>query len=247
MNVIVNDLSFQYSFYTQEQALEKCLKFIDICHELESGRLKNVEKLLVIDNIEVGYEIAPGCSFMKLLQRVLPREERAYLLSVLLNRDTIEEEPEDLFVCDQKVSRACALAREEAVVSLLSANIFSESTISGKMGEDKVILKNIGNEEHIMEHRHLLGKRLYRANSKKHKKDSFQAYGKGKIASPMDLDDAQAQRLLDMAVEYKGRLYGRYRGENYAFQNEQDIYYHGYIDEDLGDDVKTMLDGQKWE
>ena len=63
----------------------------------------------------------------------------------------------------------------------------------------------------------------------------------------MDLDDEHAQRLLDKAIEFKGKLYGRYQGKNYSFQREQDVYYHGYIDDTLRDDVKTELDKYNWE
>ncbi len=247
MKVIVNDLSFQYMIYSQEEALSRCMDFIRICHEMESGRLKNVEKLILVDKINVQYEIAPGCSFMKLLQQVLPREERGYLLSVLLNRESSEEIPEETFVCDGKESRACSVARNEAVISLMSSEIFSKSSIWGKIGSEQVSLKNIGRDEHILEHRQILGKRIYHANSGKHKKERWNSYGKGKTASPMDLDDDEAQRLLDRAVEYKGRLYGMYRGKYYSFQKEQDVYYHGYINNELGDDVKMKLNTYVWE
>lgn len=67
------------------------------------------------------------------------------------------------------------------------------------------------------------------------------------MGSPMDLNDEQAQDLLDRAIEYKGRLYGRCNGINYSFQNEQDVYYHGYIDNELGDNIISKLDDYNWE
>ena len=75
MRVIVNDLSFQWRMYSQEEALEKLLNFIKICREIEGGRLKKVERLVLVDKIDVQYEIAPSCSIIKLLQRVLLLEE----------------------------------------------------------------------------------------------------------------------------------------------------------------------------
>ena len=247
MRVIVNDLSFQWRMYSQEEALEKLLNLIKICREIEGGRLKKVEKLVLVDKIDVQYEIAPSCSIIKLLQRVLPLEERRYLLSILLNRGTGGMVSGSPFVCGEKSSYACAAARKEAVVSLLSSVLFSDSVITGKIDDQPVVLKNIGKKEHFFAHREILGIRIYRANSEKHKKERSNFYGKGKVASPMDLDDEHAQRLLDKAIEFKGKLYGRYQGKNYSFQREQDVYYHGYIDDTLRDDVKTELDKYNWE
>lgn len=247
MRVIVNDLSFQYKFFSEKEALNKFIEFIQVCHEIESHRLKNVDKLIVVDNIDVNFDIAPNCKIIKLLQRVLPREERTYLLSILLNRETVENLPEYKFVFDGKESFACAAAREEAVVSLLSSTVFYNCSLDGKIGNKKVSIINIGNKRHIFIHRKFLGKRIYRPNSEKHKKQRWNSYGKGKVGSPMDLNDEQAQDLLDRAIEYKGRLYGRCNGINYSFQNEQDVYYHGYIDNELGDDIISKLDDYNWE
>ena len=58
----------------------------------------------------------------------------------------------------------------------------------------------------------------------------------------MDLHDKDAQDLLNKAIKIKGRLYAKKNGYYYAFQNEQDIDYHGYRADDLGDDIKKQLD-----
>lgn len=233
--------------YSQEEALNKFLEFIQLCHEIESGKLKNVEKLIVVNNIDVQFEIAPRCKIISLLQRVMPREERTYFLSILLNRENGDEFPKGVFKYDGKESYACAAAKREAVVSLLSTESFYNSTIKGTVDGEDVILINLGTTEHIFTHRKVLGKRLYRANSEKHKKQRWNSYGKGKVGSPMDLDEQQAQDLLDKAIEYKGKLYGRFKGINYSFQKEQDVYYHGYIDETLGDDIKSELNTYHWD
>lgn len=246
MQVIINELSFRYILYSQKEALSRFMLFIGLCHELESGRLKNVERLAVAGKIDTQFEIVPGFKIIKLIQEILPVEERRYLISVLMNRPVIEE-AEYPFICDGQISHACAAAKEDAVISLLSADLFSGNVIIGKIKDSEVSVKNISKEEHIDYHRKLLGKRIYRGNQEKHKRDKINYYGKGKAGSPMDLDEAQGQNLLDKAVEYKGRLYGRAHGRNYSFQCEQDVYYHGYIDDNLGDDVKKILDKYEWE
>mgnify|MGYP005757725249 CR=1 FL=1 len=247
MQIIVNDLSFKQKMPSKEDVLEKLLVFIRICHQLESGKMRNVEGRILADKIDVQFELAPGWKMIQLLQSVLPVEERRYFLSILMNRAPADPLPSEPFWCEGKFSYACAMAKEGATVSLLSAEVFSKSLIWGRIGEEEAILRNIGREEHIHEHRHLLGLRIYRANDVKHKKLRRNFYGKGRSASPMDLDQDQAQRLLDRAIEYKGRLYGRFRDKNYSFQNEQDVYYHGYLDEELGDDIKRELDRHRWE
>lgn len=93
----------------------------------------------------------------------------------------------------------------------------------------------------------LLGIRIYEANATKHKKDRDNPYGKGKVASPMDLSDEEAQELLDHAIWIKQRLYARKGNRNYAFQNTKDCIYHGYIAEDLGDDILAVLYERKWD
>ena len=86
-----------------------------------------------------------------------------------------------------------------------------------------------------------------RKGSEKHKKDRDNPYGKGKVASPMDLPDEEAQELLDRAVFIKNRLYARKGKNNYAFMNTIGCIYHGYIAADLGDDILTELNKTKWD
>lgn len=247
MRVIVNDLSFRYVIYSEDDAVKKVIQFIHLCHMIESGKLKNVSKLVLAGEIDVNFEIAPGCKIMKLLQKILPREERGYLLGILTNREFVTPFPSNAFICDEKESYACAAAKDDGiVVSLLSSILFSQNSIEGSIAGEDVGVRNVACEQHIYDYRMILGKRIYRANSGKHKKERWNAYGKGKVGSPMDLNDEEAQILLDHAIEYKGRLYGRKDGKNYSFQNEQDVIYHGYQDENLGDDVVRELDKYLW-
>lgn len=247
MNIILNDLSFQYKMYSQEEALDKLINFIRLCHEIESGKYKKVKRIALVERPDVQFEIAPGCKIIRLLQRVLPTEERRYLLSILVNRPVSEKTCSFPFEMDGRKSFACTCAGEGAVVSIVSDPLFADSVLSGKIEGEAATVRNIGMDAHIFVYRELLGRRLYRANKEKHKKKRWNTYGKGKTGSPMDLTDEEAQQLLDRAIEFKGRLYGRYHGRDYAFQREQDVYYHGYIDDELGDDVKTELARHVWE
>jgi hypothetical protein len=62
----------------------------------------------------------------------------------------------------------------------------------------------------------------------------------------MDLENEEAQSLLNRAVWIKGRLYARKNGKNYAFQCTGKNVYHGYIADDLGDDIKNGLSAHDW-
>lgn len=132
-------------------------------------------------------------------------------------------------------------------VSLRSNEAFLKENIEVLYKGNAINLKNISCDNHIFIHRQDLGLRIYKANDKKHKPDRYNEYGKGKVASPMDLTEDEAQQLLDKAVCIKGSLYGRKHGINYAFQNERDVYYHGYQVNDLGDDIIRELDRDVWE
>ena len=103
-------------------------------------------------------------------------------------------------------------------------------------------MRNISKDEHIEYYRRELGLRRFCANDKKHKSDRENYYGKGKVGSRMDLPDKEAQELLNKAIYIKGRLYAKKDDRYYAFQNEQDIIYHGYRADDLRDDIKKTLD-----
>ena len=128
------------------------------------------------------------------------------------------------------------------MISLLSNSIFASPIIKGIVDYKEVKIRNLSKEEHIDFYRNELGIRRYVANDKKHKFDKENFYGKGKVGSRMDLHDEEAQALLNRAIYIKGRLYAKKNGYYYAFQNERDVYYHGYRAEDLGEDIKSKLD-----
>lgn len=63
----------------------------------------------------------------------------------------------------------------------------------------------------------------------------------------MDLPDEEAQKLLDQAIWVKQRLYARHGKNNYAFQNTRECIFHGYIANDLEDDILAELYRKKWD
>lgn len=141
----------------------------------------------------------------------------------------------------------CAAAKADGLASMETNEDFKQTGIIGTIDGKTTEIRNISCEEHIYFHRKILGIRIYKANDKKHKKDRANAYGKGRIGSPMDLSDEEAQELLNHAIWIKQHLYARKGKHNYAFQNEQDCVYHGYIADNLSEDILKELYKRKWD
>lgn len=138
----------------------------------------------------------------------------------------------------------CKRIKREEVTNVheIKTGVIDTPVIKARVAGEEVSLRNLSKEEHINHYRKELGLRRYIANDTKHKSDRENPYGKGKIGSRMDLDDEEAQELLNRALLIKGRLYAKKNGCYYAFQNERDIDYHGYRADDVGEDIKSQLD-----
>lgn len=245
MKIVINNTSFQYLFYDEQTALERLHNFIYICKELESSKLKKVEGI-ISDYIDVLNDIAPGCKVITLLQRFETQDEKRYLLGLLTNRPSVPKNEKMMCIMDGRETCIWSKIFDNMMVSLLSRDVFEESAVETHLEGRVAKIRNISKEVHIEYYSNELGKRIYIPNDGKHKKDRENFYGKGKIASIMDLDQEEAQELLDRAVSINGRLYGRKNGVDYAFQNTQDNIYHGYRVNDLSDNIKTELNKYKW-
>lgn len=241
MIAVINDVSFQYTFATKELALEYMHKFLDICKRIKRDEVTNVHEIKT-GVIDTQMQISPDYKLIQLLQNFQTREERTFLLGLLTNQGTYRFEQGNLCQIAPKESLVCAYAIDNILISLLSDILFEAPVITGIVAGEEINLRNLSKEEHINYYRKELGLRRYIANDTKHKSDRENPYGKGKVGSRMDLNDEEAQDLLNKAIEIKGRLYAKKNGYYYAFQNERDIDYHGYRADDVGDDIKCQLD-----
>lgn len=241
MQVAINDLSFRFPFYEKKRFFEKLNQFIDICQFLESGRCHRIEhQRLTGTVIDTNQNICQGSNLSKLIREFSDRDRKRYLLGLLTNRG--QSKPVAFpFVFHDLASDLCAQAKDDAVVSLESRPEFNEKSIEGAIRDQRTEIRNIARWAHTEDYRIELGIRKYEANIGKHKPDKDHPYGKGKVASRMDLDDVEAQELLDQAIEIKDRLYARKENRNYAFQESSPGIYHGYIAEDLPDDIQRTL------
>ena len=241
MIAIVNDVSFQYSYETADMAVSSVHQFLDICKRMKRDEITSIDEIKM-GVIDTQIEIAPDYKLIQLIQEFEDREERRFLLSILTNQGTYKTEAGKECIIDGKASLMCSHGIGNFLISLLSSTIFAKEKVEGTIEDNKVELRNLAKNEHIDFYRRELGIRRYVANDKKHKFDRENNYGKGKVGSRMDLRDEEAQDLLNRAIYIKGRLYAKKSGSYYAFQNEQDVIYHGYRADDLGDNVKGQLD-----
>lgn len=246
MKITVNDLAFMFPFYEETEFWSAVKQFIQVCRELESVRCHSVDGITRVD-IDKNIEIYPNVSLYKVIQRITNKDERKYFLGLLVNGEENVYTQKAPFLYKGKCSYVCAAAKEQTLVSLESDEGLKNTEVEGEIDGAKVSIRNISREFHIHCYRELLGLRIYAANDKKHKKDRLNPYGRGKIGSPMDLSDQAAQQLLDHAIWIKNRLYARKGTVNYAFQNTRACIYHGYIADDLGDDILTILHSKKWD
>lgn len=246
MKVTVNDLAFEFPLYEKKKTMKVIKKFISICRNLESVRCHNVERL-VRSGINMEKELYPTGTLYQIVREIQDKNERTYFLGLLVNRESKGTSAEKSFVYKNMESLACAVAKDDCLVSMETNEDFKQTEILGTIDGKAVRIRNISCEDHLYYFRNILGMRSYKANDEKHKKDRDNAYGKGRVGSPMDLSDDEAQELLDHAIWIKQRLYARKGKHNYAFQNERDCIYHCYIADDLGDDILKELYKRKWD
>lgn len=103
---------------------------------------------------------------------------------------------------------------------------------------ENATIRNLAVKEHINIHRHELPIRKYEFNPK-HKVNS----GWG---TEMDLSDETAQAVLNKAIPAESdpkHLIAKYHGKYYSFRCHWDIYYHGYWDNTMPENLKHRLDG----
>ena len=248
MLAAINDLSFRYQMSSVEEAIARLELFSDLCREIETGHMTNVEKIVIAREHDYTTPLAPHHVLQQIIRWVSPREKQQYLMSLLNNRDSVpEQENISPFCLGGNESYLCAYAKEGVVVSLLSNAIFEPSILTGSCGGNSISIHNLSQMDHIRTHEAHLGIRHYHANSSKHKPNRMNLYGGKKPASPMDLDDEVAQDLLNRAIPLNNRLYAKKAGKIYAFMAEAPCIYHGYIEAEAPEFVQKELEKYRWD
>lgn len=236
VKVAINDLSFRYRFYDWETADKALHVFLSNCMEVKKKQYHNVEGIWS-QPIDRNVELAPGHTLIKLVQNFKTREQRGMLLSLLANAPTFSTNIP--FCLDGKQSYMCAYAKDGAVISLNSDQLFSETSISGEMDGILCEIRNIAQSSHIGHHSAALGRRIYQPNPKHHSKAYMRA---DMLVSPMDLSLEDAQKALDEAIEIEGRLFSKVGNSYYEFRVHQDNCYHGYRNDHVEHDILKKIE-----
>lgn len=190
-------------------------------------------------------EIAPDYPLIQLVKEFETRDERRYLIHLLTNLNQPDNMPQEPFLLKGKCSYICSWAKEAVAISLESDALFEKSTLDGTVKQEKVSIKNISKQEHIRLYEEFLGIRHYEAN-KKHRKQPY-IDAAGRYVDAMDLNDMEAQELLNHAIEIEGNMYAKRNGRYYSFQRHHDNYYHGYQNNELGLHIRNRIDEEHWE
>lgn len=245
MDAAVNDLSFDRVFSNKIEAVQKVRQWMNICKIIESQETTAIESIYSV-KLNTSKEIAPDYPFIQLVREFETRDEQRYLIHLLTNlnqpEDMMDQEP---FYLGNKCSQICSWARDKIIVSMESDVMFEQSILNGRVKQEKVSIKNISKEAHIQLHEEFLGIRHYEANKKHGNRPYINAAGR--YVDAMDLNDTEAQKLLNHAIEIDGKLYGKRKGKYYCFQKHLNNYYHGYQNNELGLHIRKRIDEENWE
>lgn len=243
MELVINDISFSYKFDNKELAMDAVREWLKIYQDLKSDRIKNVRNI-VNGDIDRNHEIAPNYKWIQLLQDFREKEDQRLLLTVLQASDSFDGESKEteLFWMSGKSSRLCAYAYENdgICISLKSWDECKGKQLEGKIGGRDVQIKNIAEKQHVdTEYAIELGIRIYKYNPK-HGLTPYMR--KGMDVSVMDLDDTEAQAVLNTAKEINGCYYAKYHGKYYQFPNTRLNIYHGFRNDKISEDVRRKID-----
>lgn len=244
MVAAINDLSFDEKFSNKNEAVQKVRQWMNICKKIEANETTEIEDIYSV-MLNTSAEIAPGYPLIQLVKEFETRDERRYLIHLLTNLNQPENMPEEPFYINGKCSFICSWARDAIVVSLESNVMFGQSILDGTIEQENVLIKNISKQEHISLYEEFLGIRYYEAN-KKHRKQLYWDAA-GRQVDAMDLNDVEAQELLNRAVKIEGKLYGKRKEQYYCFQRHHNNYYHAYQNNELALHIKNRIDEKNWD
>lgn len=71
MELMMNDISFQYQIYDKETALNALHQLIMLCKTLESGKFSNVKNKIITCEIDKTLELVPGFKFISIIQQLI--------------------------------------------------------------------------------------------------------------------------------------------------------------------------------
>ena len=247
MLIILNDIAFKFKFSDKYMVINKIKELLDLIIELKR---KNVN-FRISSNFGIkDMELANGYYFDQLFhesQSVFGRNYQTALKTFFTKYRSCEldqSEAEYLGVYSRQWAYAhknngnllSLQTKDDFAGDFLTCRYYAEGKNKPELCENATI-RNLAVKEHINIHRHELSIRIYEFNPK-HKVNS----GWG---TEMDLSNETAQVVLNKAIVAESdskHLIAKYNGKYYSFRCHWDVYYHGYWDNTMPENLKRRLD-----
>lgn len=233
----VNDLPFYHRFESRALADRALHDFLKLYQELKQKKYRAIKRLYGV-KIDVHREITPGVMLIQILQDFKTKDEQRLLLTIL-NRLDCPDYQGPLFYIAEEGSKICAFANGGILLSLDSDSVFSQKLIAGELDGRECEIKNIASISHIRDYDAFLGHLLYERSPKHRERKYFRA---GETVSPMDLNDEEAQLLLDRAIRIGERFYAKKDDRYYVFPVTTGNLYHGFRDDSLQRHIRDRID-----
>lgn len=227
MGLVLNELSFNEKIGNVDDAQKAISSFLYIVKILNEKYGISVSKIYST-RIDASTELVKGISYYRFMKEYMPSEEERQMLLLLLTKTMRLEETDSIDVSGgcSGIGLAYANNNDGVSLSLKSIPLFSSEYIHCYIKGKKLEVRNIAEEHHIVLHAENIIVRLYAPNEKHGKKEYYR--DGGIYVSPMDLDDDTAQKVLNKAFIYDGKLYGTSGSSIYEFRQTIGCIYHGF-------------------
>lgn len=248
MKIAVNDISFQKGFPDKYQAMEALEEFGKLCLFLDKEEVSGISPRHDIINspeVNAALQLAPGYALINALRElaVRDREMFRFLIGKLTCCGADVEYGADEIIVEGIASKHCANFKENFFISLKSAEIFENESMTGILnGIKEITLRNIAEINHLYIYWKEVGFREYELNPKHGYREYIRSGGKsvGKAPATSEL----GQKLLNHAIEIRGHLYSvdeEDEGKIYEFRWSEANKYHGYHQDSLSTDMEQEV------
>jgi len=238
LEIVLNDLAFKYkvnSIYEIKKIIEN---FVNVLIELQKAKVKF---RIIFEGDISNIELMNGYMMPKIYnEKSISKDKKLIILRTFSKIKKIQCNDNEVFCFDDNESRLCNWAIENKIMiaSIITNDILNNSVLKGRLKKNNEYaeLYNICEPMHIRIFAEKLGIRVYELNPK-HKL----GFNWG---SPMDLNDEEAQEVLDSAIIYNDDdkcLINFYKGNYYVFRRHINNCYHGYIDARVPENIKMKL------
>ena len=244
--IAVNDISILIGFTKENIARKALVQFGNLGLKLRSECVSKVNETADIINshaVHKALEIAPRYSLIQALNDIKSENQEQFLciLQILTMVGEDAEDQRDEFSLLGYRSTHCARYKKDFLLSVVSDKAFASETVTGILNDEQSCeIRNIAYERHIDLYWKELGFRLYEINPKHGKREYIRAGGERVGIAPET--DELGQKLLNHAIEYKGKLFSVDRENRiFEFRHSYANKFHGFLQENLQEDDRKKI------